>query len=70
MRTTQFPHKKQRLESDISKVNKYPVLPGVKPIIHQSELRTYKNLQGGTFAFAHLFLQISESHIPYEVFLG
>ena len=27
-----------------------------------------KNLQEGTFAFAHLFLQISDSHIPYEVF--
>jgi hypothetical protein len=29
-----------------------------------------KNLQGGTFAFEHLHLQISDSHIPYEVFLG
>jgi hypothetical protein len=29
-----------------------------------------KNLQGGTFAFEQLYLQISESHIPYEVFLG
>ena len=29
-----------------------------------------KNLQGGTFAFEHLYLQISDSHIPYEVFLG
>ena len=29
-----------------------------------------KNLRGGTFAFAHLFLQISDSHIPNEVFLG
>jgi hypothetical protein len=27
-----------------------------------------KNLQGGTFAFEHVYLQISESHIPYEVF--
>jgi hypothetical protein len=25
-----------------------------------------KNLQEGTFAFAYLFLQISDSHIPYE----
>ena len=29
-----------------------------------------KSLQGGTIAFAHLFLQISDSHIPCEVFLG
>jgi hypothetical protein len=29
-----------------------------------------KNFQGGTFAFEHLYLQISDSHIPYEVFLG
>ena len=29
-----------------------------------------KNLQGGTFAFEHLYLQISDSHIPYDVFLG
>ena len=64
MKTTQIPHKKQRLESDIFKVNEYPVLSGIKPIIHQSELRTYKNLQGGTFAFAHLFLQIWDRHIP------
>jgi hypothetical protein len=28
-----------------------------------------KNLQGGTFVFEHLYLQISDSHIPYEVFL-
>ena len=27
-----------------------------------------KNLQGGTFAFEHLHLQISDSHIPYEFF--
>ena len=27
-----------------------------------------KNVQGRTFAFAHLYLQISDSHIPYEVF--
>jgi hypothetical protein len=26
------------------------------------------NLQGGTFAFKHLYLQISDSHIPYEGF--
>ena len=26
-----------------------------------------KNLEGGTFAFAHLFLQISDSHIPVVV---
>ena len=25
--------------------------------------------RGGTFAFAHLFLQISDSHIPNEFFL-
>ena len=29
-----------------------------------------KNLQGGTFAFEHLYLQISDSHVPYEFFLG
>jgi hypothetical protein len=29
-----------------------------------------KNLQGGTFAFEHLYLQILDSHIPYEVFCG
>jgi hypothetical protein len=29
-----------------------------------------ENRQGGTFAFEHLYLQISDSHIPYEVFLG
>ena len=29
-----------------------------------------KNLQGGTFAFEHLYLQISDSNIPYEFFLG
>jgi hypothetical protein len=29
-----------------------------------------KNLQGGTFAFEHLYLQISDSHIPYDVFCG
>ena len=29
-----------------------------------------QNLQGGTFAFEHLYLQISDSHIPYEVFFG
>jgi hypothetical protein len=29
-----------------------------------------KNLQGGIFAFDHLYLQISDSHIPYEVLLG
>ena len=28
-----------------------------------------KNLQGGTFAFEHLYLQILDSHIPYEVFV-
>jgi len=28
------------------------------------------NLQGGTFAFGHLFLQIWDSHIPYEVVCG
>ena len=44
--------------------------------ITQSELNTckwrffIKNLQGGTFAFEHLYLQISDSHIPYEVYLG
>jgi hypothetical protein len=26
-----------------------------------------KNLQGGTFAFEHLYLQISDSNIPYDV---
>jgi hypothetical protein len=34
------------------------------------ELFSLKNLQGGTFAFEHLYLQISDSHIPYEFFLG
>ena len=29
-----------------------------------------KNLQGGTFAFEHLYLQILDNHIPYEVFCG
>ena len=29
-----------------------------------------KNLQGGTFTFTHLFLQISDSHVSNEVFLG
>ena len=29
-----------------------------------------KNLQGGTFAFEHLYSQILDSHIPYEVFCG
>ena len=29
-----------------------------------------KNLQGGTFTFEHLYLQISDSNIPYEVFFG
>ena len=29
-----------------------------------------KNLQGGTFAFEHLYLQISDSHVPYEFFFG
>jgi hypothetical protein len=29
-----------------------------------------QNLQGGTFAFEHLHLQILDSHIPYEVFCG
>jgi len=29
-----------------------------------------KNFQGGTFAFEHLYLQISDSHIPYEYFFG
>jgi hypothetical protein len=29
-----------------------------------------KNLQGGTFAFEHLYLQILDSRIPYEVFCG
>ena len=29
-----------------------------------------KNLHGGTFAFEHLYLQISDSHIPYEFFFG
>ena len=29
-----------------------------------------KNLQGGTFAFEHLYLQISHSNIPYEFFWG
>jgi hypothetical protein len=29
-----------------------------------------KNLQGGTFAFELLYLQILDSHIPYEVFCG
>ena len=44
--------------------------------ITQSELNSLhgdifiKNLQGGTFAFEHLHLQISDSHIPYEFFLG
>ena len=43
--------------------------------ITQSELNSQwryfiKNLQGGTFAFEHLYLQISDSNIPYEVFLG
>jgi hypothetical protein len=28
MRTTQIPHRKQRLESDVTKVNEYPVLSG------------------------------------------
>jgi hypothetical protein len=27
-----------------------------------------KNLRGSTFAFAHLFLQISDNHIPNEFF--
>ena len=27
-----------------------------------------KNLEAGTFAFAHLFLQISDSHIPVVVY--
>jgi hypothetical protein len=27
-----------------------------------------KNLQGGTFAFEHLYLQILDSHLPYQVF--
>ena len=27
-----------------------------------------KNLQGGTYAFEHLYLQILDSHTPYEVF--
>jgi hypothetical protein len=44
--------------------------------ITQSELNAVnrdvfiKNLQGGTFAFEHLYLQISDNHIPYEVFCG
>jgi hypothetical protein len=29
-----------------------------------------KNLQGGTFAFEHVYLQISDSNIPNEVFFG
>ena len=29
-----------------------------------------KHLQGGTFAFEHLSLQISDINIPYEVFWG
>ena len=29
----------------------------------------HENLQGGTFAFEHLYLQILDSHIPYEVFV-
>ena len=29
-----------------------------------------KNLQGGTFAFEHLYLQILDNHIPYEIFVG
>jgi hypothetical protein len=27
-----------------------------------------KNLQGGTFGFAHLFLQIYDSHIRMQIF--
>ena len=40
--------------------------------ITQSELDSYKwrYFQGGTFAFEHLYLQISDSNISYEVFLG
>ena len=39
--------------------------------ITQSELNSckwrcfIKNLQGGTFAFEHSYLQILDSHIPY-----
>ena len=29
-----------------------------------------KNLQGGTFAFEHLYLQIPDNRIPYEFLLG
>ena len=28
-----------------------------------------KNLQEGTFAYEHLYLQILDSHIPYEGFV-
>jgi hypothetical protein len=38
--------------------------------ITQSELNSCKCLQGGTFAVKHLYLQISDSHIRYEVSLG
>jgi hypothetical protein len=44
--------------------------------ITQSELTAVngdifiKYLQGGTFAFEHLYLQISDSHITCEVFLS
>jgi hypothetical protein len=42
--------------------------------ITQSDLNSYKwryfhqKSSRGTFAFEHLYLQISDSHIPYEVF--
>jgi hypothetical protein len=44
--------------------------------ITRSELNSCKwryfhqKIQGGAFAFEHLYLQISDSHIPYEVLLG
>ena len=60
---------------EISLINVIHKIIGKFWYITQSELTAVngdvfiKNLQGGTFAFEHLYLQIIESHIPYEIFV-